>query len=157
MKLKATSKIPYFFVAFFVVIIAVNLVYIYLARTSWSGVAVKDSYRKGIEYNQTIAFVKRQEELGWKMQIKFANLGKQKGKIIINLLNKRGAPIKGAQIVGKFKRPTKEGFDFNHPIHYVDGIYQARIYFPLKGQWDFEINAVKDGDAFRQVKRYVVQ
>lgn len=63
------SKIPYFFLAFFLVVLLVNISYIYISQTTWRGISTQDSYQKGLQYNQVLQTAKKQKELGWKIKI----------------------------------------------------------------------------------------
>lgn len=153
---KKKSKIPYIFFAFFAVIFAINFFYIYLSQKTWRGVVTKDSYQKGLNYNDIIKQVKNQKKLGWKIDatyIPFAGRGSFK----VKLLDKDSTPIKDAAIYVTFKRPAQEGLDFLQVLPFQDGSYKADIFFPVKGQWDAEINITKGEDTFVEVKRYVIQ
>jgi nitrogen fixation protein FixH len=154
---KNSSKIPYIFFAFFAVIFAVNFFYIYVSQKSWRGVAVEDSYKKGVNYNNALELVAKQKELGWKMEIKYSPTLSKSGVVTIRLLDKNSRQINDANLYINFKRPTQEGFDFAQEIKNFAGIYKAEIAFPLKGQWDFEVVATKNENTFQEVKRYVIQ
>lgn len=155
--LQKKSKIPYFFFAFFFVIFAVNIFYIYLSKQSWRGVVTDDSYQKGIHYNETILQAKKQRDLEWSAKIKYQRLDEKTGLLQVKLFDKNSNRIAGANIYANLKRPTQEGFDFKVPLIFSNNFYEAKISFPLKGQWDVEIIATKGEDIFQEVKRYVIQ
>ena len=154
---KNKSKIPYFFFAFFAVVFAVNISYIYLANKNWRGVVTDNSYQKGIKYNETISLVKKQKALGWKTDIKYDSLGNKNGKLLVEIFDKNLKPITNANIRSYFKRPTQEGFDFDVPLIFTNGKYEAKLIFPLKGQWDFNLEISRNDDVFWEVKRYIIQ
>jgi len=151
------SKIPYFFFAFFAVVLSVNIFYIYLANKSWRGVVTDNSYQKGVQYNEAISLVKEQKALGWKVDIKYDSLGNKSGKLLVKILDKNLRPITNANIRSYFKRPTQEGFDFDVPLIFSGEKYEAKLVFPLKGQWDFNLEITRGDDVFQEVKRYIVQ
>ena len=151
------SKIPYIFFIFFAVIFAVNFSYIYVSQKTWRGLATEDAYHKGLNYNQVLEEEKKQKELGWKMIIDYRNLGENQGVLIIDLKDKNSHKISDAEVEVNFKRPTQEGKDFAQKLKFVNGVYKANIAFPLKGQWDFEIKAVRAEDVFQETDRYVIQ
>jgi nitrogen fixation protein FixH len=151
------SKVVYIFFAFFAVIFAVNFFYIYLSKKTWSGVATEDSYQKGLNYNGSIKAVERQKELGWVVNIGYRSTGEKKAILMINPQDKNYRYIRDAEIYVNFKRPTQEGLDFTQKVEFLDGVYQAKIEFPLPGQWDAEIVVRRGQDVFQEVKRYVVQ
>lgn len=151
------SKIPYFFFAFFAVILVVNIFYIYLATKTWRGVGVDKSYQRGVAYNETIQISKKQKEMGWSLKIKFDNLGKQQGILRVFAFDKKGNLMKDANIRALLKRPTQEGFDFEVPLIFQEKNHQAIIAFPLKGQWDFNLIIERGGEVFYETKRFVIQ
>ena len=150
------SKIPYFFVAFFLVVLLVNISYIYISQSTWRGISTQNSYQKGLQYNQVLQTVKKQKKLGWKMKIQLKNSDKEI-LILLDLKDKNSRQISDAKVVIEFKRPTQEGADFSQELKFVDGFYRAKTNFPLRGQWDFSVIAVKDENVFQEVKRYVIQ
>jgi nitrogen fixation protein FixH len=197
------SKIPYFFLAFFLVVLSVNISYIYISQSTWRGISTQNSYQKGLQYNQVLQTAKKQKELGWKMKIQLGTCSKslsdaairsatrskeiiyslrfceadesaifgsspqdfeQNSKsldkpvlILLDLKDKNSRQILDAKVAIEFKRPTQEGADFTQELKFVDGFYWAKINFPLRGQWDFAVIAVKDQNVFQEVKRYVIQ
>jgi nitrogen fixation protein FixH len=153
---KSTSKIPYLIFIFFGIVIAVNTYYIYISQKTWRGVVTENSYKKGLNYNQTIAEVKKQKELGWKTKIKFTNQKNQIGILQVFLSDKNGKEIKDANVKVKLLRPTQIGFDFEENLEFRNKNYQKKIVFPFAGQWDFEIIVLKNDEVFQQVKRYVI-
>lgn len=151
------NRFPRSIIVFFLVIFAVNIGYIYLSKTTWRGTVTEESYQKGMDYNDTLKAVEKQEELGWSASVKFQSKAAKLGVLTIDLRDKNGAKISDADVYVNFKRPTQEGEDFMQAIPLKKGIYQAEIIFPLIGQWDFEIVAKRGGDSFQEVKRYIVQ
>ncbi len=151
------SKIPYFFFAFFAVIVAVNVFYIYISQKSWRGVVTQDSYQKGINYNEVILQAKQQKKMAWKVVTKYQRLDEKNGEFGVKLSDKNSAPINDANIRANFRRPTQDGFDFNAPLVFFNGSYRAKVSFPLKGQWDVELVISRGEEVFQEVKRYIIQ
>ena len=151
------SKIPYFFFAFFAVIFVVNISYIYISQKTWRGLATQDSYKKGLNYNEVLKLADEQQKLGWSVVIKYEPFSRQKGKILVSVLDKNSAPISDAKVQLNFKRPAQEGFDFSQETKFSGGFYSSEISFPLKGQWSVEAVVSRSDDIFQEVKRYVIQ
>lgn len=150
------SKIPYLFFIFFAVVFTVDVYFIYLSKKTWRGVIKENSYQSGLNYNQTLAEERKQQDLGWKIAISFNNLGKRNGVLLINLQDKNSQIIQDAKISVEIKRPVQEGFDFSVTPKFNGGIYEEKINFTLKGQWDFFITARKDDDVFKVTKRFII-
>lgn len=154
---RKASKIPYFFFAFFAVVFAVDFTFIYFAEKTWRGVATDDSYNKGLRYNQTIEAVEEQKDLGWKIQFNFQSDGNKSGNFEVKIQDKNSRKITDAKLMVKLKRPTQDGFDFSQEMQFNNNAYSTKIDFPLVGQWDFEVVAVRDNQVFQEVKRYIVR
>ncbi len=151
------SKIPYFFFAFFFVIIAVNLGYIYVAKKTWRGVTTDESYQKGLNYNQILEQEKKQRELGWIIDSKASSIGEKKLRIYFNIKDSQSRPIHGAKIIITFKNPVQEGIDFSVAVDEQNQVYQADVSFPVAGQWE-AITLVSYGkDETYSSKRYIIQ
>jgi nitrogen fixation protein FixH len=154
-------KIPriilYIFIAFFSIFLAVDIFYIYLAKTTWRGIYTENSYQKGLKYNQTLEYVKLQKLLGWSFKIKFTNLDERLSEIDVCLFDKNKKLLKNAKLIAKITRPTQEGYDFQQDLNLKNSCYFARIKFPLKGQWNVEIIASNENGTLQEVKRYVIK
>lgn len=151
------SKIIYFFFAFFAVVLAVNIFYIYISKKTWRGVVTDDPYHKGLNYNDTLKEVAKQKVLGWTVKVDFRPGVTKQGILMVTVQDKNLRYINDAKIYVTFKRPAQEGSDFVLPVPFEDGIYKARVNFPLEGQWDGEVAVRKDQDTYQDVKRYIIQ
>jgi nitrogen fixation protein FixH len=156
MKEKDSKFIPYLFFIFFGVIITVDSAYIYVANKTWRGVYTENAYQKGLNYNQTLIDQVKQRNLSWSIKVTLQNINLSSYLIKVKLFDKNQRPIKDAKINIKIIRPVQEGFDFSQDLIPIDDSYQTKINFPLKGQWEIEYNAVKNGDSFKQNNRYVI-
>ncbi|MDA0902148.1 MAG: FixH family protein [Proteobacteria bacterium] len=150
--------IPYLLIGFFSIIFAVDMVFIYLAKTTWTGIATEDAYQKGLKYNQTLEYVKKQKELGWSSDIEYKASGEATGVLRVIIADKDNKVISDAAIIAKITRPVQEGFDFETPLKFnpTNSAYEALIDFPLKGQWDVEIQARKSDNIHQNTKRLIV-
>ena len=63
--------IPWAFVAFFGVVLAVNAVMIWVAFVTWPGLETTSAYQKGLAYNRTLAASQAQEALGWRVDVEW--------------------------------------------------------------------------------------
>lgn len=155
--LNTKSNIPYIFVAFFAVIIAINLGYIYIAKTTWRGVATENSYQKGLNYNEVLKQEKKQQELGWSVDSRITQIGLRKSLILVAPVDKNSNPIKDANISIFFKNPVQDGSDFIVTPSSVGNAYRFEVEFPTIGQWDAVILIKKGDDELYLAKRYVIK
>lgn len=151
------SKIPYIFIAFFAVIIVVNLGYIYIAKKTWRGVATDQAYQKGLTYNETLKQEEKQKELGWNIGVKVENPQSKNLSLFVKIIDRNSFTVKDAIVEIFFKNPVQEGYDFSASPVSTGGAYIFDVTFPLKGQWDAIIVVKKGTDKIYLAKRYVVQ
>jgi nitrogen fixation protein FixH len=158
-KNNSAKPVLWFFIIFFSTFIIVDIAYIIIAEKTWRGLATKDGYKKGLNYNENIAGAKQQKALGWKMQIQYSATSSKNGNLEIILTDKNHNKIKNAQIIAKIKRPVQDGFDFSVPLKFNQktSFWQSPIKFPLIGQWDIEIIAEKNGNVYQDGKRLVIR
>ncbi len=156
---KPLAIIPYLIFIFFFIVIGVNIIYITIASKSWRGVAIDDSYKKGISYNQTIEQVQKQKDLGWKISFKYQNLGdnKKNGRFVFNVTDKNNNFVNNALISVKFKRPTQDGFDFTSYSKSLSNKYYVDVIFPLLGNWEANIKVQKGEDIYLEKRKLVIQ
>ena len=130
--------IPLYFVAFFLVIFAVNGVFVYYATKTHTGVVTRHAYEKGLNYNKTIELANAQDELGIESRILIEN-----GQIIF----RSNRHVK-ANVTAYITRPTQDGYDFKVKLSGEKGYFTGKIDFPMKGQW--HIAVVANSEEYKQ-------
>lgn len=147
--------IPWYFVLFFVVIAAVNAVFVTLALKSFNGVTQENAYEKGLAYNEVLAARRAQDALGWRAEISADVTGPTSAALQVRLRDAEGAPLSGAIAEAALIRPTSAGQDFIRPLTETApaGTYAAPVEFPLPGQWDVQLRVQHDGQEYRQTQR----
>ena len=97
--------------AFFGVIIAVNVTLAVFASTSWSGFVVKNSYVASQEFNSKAAVARAQEALGWTSKLVIAG-----GTIRYSLMDSKDRPVAVTGATATFRRPAYEAEDEMIPL-----------------------------------------
>lgn len=145
---KLTGRTVLFgFLAFFGVIFVANGIFLWFATDSWSGLSTKDAYRKGIEFNESLARADAQQELGWTFETEYASLGKGTGRLVFALRSAEGRPVRDREVSATFRRPVAEGLDFAAPLRGDStGRYMVDIEPPVPGQWDVSIEVSRPGE-----------
>lgn len=132
--------IPWLFVGFFAVVVAVNGVMLHFAFSSWTGVQTEQHFIKGIKYNEDLAGARAQAERGWKVETAFESTDPQKGIVSLTLHDKHGNLLQGAKVAVTFIRPTSQGHDLSMELPYLgEGRYAAPVELSLPGNWDLRI------------------
>ncbi|WP_439501392.1 FixH family protein [Aminobacter ciceronei] len=139
-------------VAFFGVIIAVNLLMATFARTSWTGLVVQNTYVASQQFNERVAEQRAQAALGWKGKLTIVN-----GEIHYSLTDAAGAPVAIDSVTASFRRPAYEAEDWQVSLQReADGTFS--IATPLRdGIWIVSTEAsVANREPYREARRIVV-
>ncbi|MBL27441.1 MAG: hypothetical protein CMM50_07830 [Rhodospirillaceae bacterium] len=138
---------------FFGVVMAANGALVYFAGESWTGLTSDHSYLEGLHYNETLAAAEAQNALGWKVDV---SVGEDTAKTLtVVMRDAEGRPLDDLTVSGSLIRPTSEGSDQTIELTFVgDGRYATGLDLPLKGQWDLDLLAARQGgDRFRVKER----
>lgn len=121
--------------AFFGVIIGVNVTMAVFAGKSWSGLVVKNSYVASQHFNEKLATARQQAALGWQPQLALAD-----GKLSYRITDSAGQPVRLERVTVKFERPVSTANDIEFELApagncsleagatLADGIWVVEIY-----------------------------
>ena len=144
-------------VAFFGVIIAVNITMAYKAVSSWSGLVVKNTYVASHEFNDKAETGKEQAALQWQSQPTFAE-----GVFTWRLTDREGKAVTLTGGTVDFKRPVGDVHDTKVSLTVAEeGVLTAPLELG-EGAWIMEVNAdaSKDyglDDPYRHIIRVLVK
>lgn len=133
------------FVAFFGVVISVNVVMARLATSTFGGVVVDNSYVASQQFNGWLKAASAEQALGWKGD--FAR--DDAGRVAISLTDNTGKPIRSATIRATAEHPLGLRPQTVLAMHELaPGIYAA----PLEaGRWRLRVTVEADGRIWRTV------
>ena len=139
--------------AFFGVIIAVNITMAVFAQTSWTGFVVRNSYVASQEFNGKVAAARAQAALGWTETLIVAD-----GRVTFTLADRLGAAVDVRSAIVTFHRPSKEAEDVVVQLTpYAAGGFSAD-FVPREGAWVLETVADVGGERpWRETTRMVVE
>ncbi len=149
--------IPYIFIAFFATFILADIAFFIIAKNTWRGVQTQNSYKKGRQYNDTLQKVKQQQSLGWSIESKLKQTRDNHGELFLCLLNRNKVKIANAKVKVRLSFPVQDGLDFEQQLIQKNSCYATKIFFPKKGQWQFEFIVIKNDNVFQDVKRYIIR
>ncbi len=140
-------------VAFFGVIIGVNLVMAYLANSTWSGLVVANGYVASQSFDSDLAKARAQEALGWNVALEASG-----DRIRITFADAGGAKIDGLAITGDLERTVTDKQDQKLTFASMGaGVYTAPAAL-TPGVWEVEIDGKGDGVAdYHKIFRFVVK
>ena len=138
--------IPWLFAAFFALVVAVNGAMIWIALSSWTGLATNQAYDRGLTYNRNLGAAARQAALGWRPALA-VGLGATGGEVELAVADAADKPITDAEIVVRFERPTSDGLDFAVTLEAAaPGVYLGGFVPPPAGAWNLHAT-IRRGDA----------
>ena len=124
--------------AFFAVIIGVNLFMAYHASRSWSGLIVANSYVASQEFNDVVGDIQAQRAHGWQQDFTLAG-----GRVGFRLTDAGGSPLALEAVSVTFRRAAHEREDhtialaraeggrFEAPHRIADGIWVVETHAGL--------------------------
>lgn len=138
--------------AFFGVIIAVNLTLAFFALRTDNGLVVRNSYVASQDFNREMARARAQEELGWRMQAGLAD-----GVLAVRMQDRDGHDLGNLTVTAKVGRPVTARDDRTVQLQPRANGYAADL--DLKpGIWQVEaVAADRDGRTYKRIWRFDVE
>jgi nitrogen fixation protein FixH len=141
------------------VVLAVNAYMISQSINNFPGLVVDDFYERGQNYEENIVS-KLKNNRKWNTQFKVTDIHVNKASIIIFILSdKQGKAVKIDKMTLFAYRPSDAKKDFSVPMNIstTNNNYQAKITFPLKGDWDLLASVIIDGTEVNYAKQIFVK
>ncbi|WP_192249408.1 FixH family protein [Mesorhizobium silamurunense] len=145
-------------VAFFAVVIGVNVTMATLAGRSWTGLVVENTYVASQQFNEEARKGRAQAALGWTGKLTIAS-----GEVHYSLIDSHGKPVPLHGVRMLFRHPAYEAEDEAVTLAAASGAspgntqeFAAR-HAPKDGVWIVEIDASAGlMSAFRDVRRIMI-
>ncbi len=127
--------------AFFGAVFLANGALIWFATVRYDGVEEENAYRHGRDYNREIAAAQAQKALGWKMALAdSAGARPTERRLLVSLLDRRGAPLAGLRVVVRYHSRVKAAEDRETVLAPLgDGRYAGTLRLPRAGNWRRDI------------------
>ena len=133
-------------VAFFGVVIGVNLLMMRLAIQTLPGTEVDSAYSASLAYQKEIATAQAQSARNWKVEAHVERSGQGGATLRVEAKDASGRPMSGLKFQGRFERPTDRRAD--QPVALAEtgiGIYRGNAEAIAAGQWDLVLEGVSAG------------
>lgn len=143
----------YIMIAFFGVVIAVNVAMAMVASRSWTGLVVENSYVASQHFNEELAAAREQEKLGWQSALAVTGRSAR-----VRITFDEGEAVTGLSVQLGLSRPTYEADDqVVQMSETAPGEYAAEV--SLKpGAWNAELTAqTRSGKRYRKIHRLIVE
>jgi nitrogen fixation protein FixH len=141
-----------FMIAFFAIIIGVNVAFSVVAVRSFPGEDEKHSYLQGLNFNSKLQDRARQAALGWRATADVDQTA-QGPVLTVRLLASTGAPVTGLHVQGVLRRPVTSRDD--RAVAFSEdgaGVYRARLGRIDDGVWVLRATAA-DGERHLDIER----
>jgi nitrogen fixation protein FixH len=131
-------------IAFFGVVIGVNVYMAKVAIATLPGTDVDSAYSASLGYEKQIAAAHDQTARKWKVEAHIERDGRGGATLQVDARDDSGRPLTGLKFQGTLERPTDKRADLGVSLAEVGiGIYRGSAPAVAAGQWDL----VLEGDA----------
>ena len=146
------------FLLFGAVVLGANGALIWYAAASWPGLVTESPYDKGLTYNRNLEAAARQADLGWQTRLTARLKGALDGEAALDLRDRSGAPLAGADVLATFERPIEEHLDFAIPLQpAAPGTSRAGFTAPVPGAWNIHLPVRHRGELYVADERVILR
>lgn len=166
---------PALIVAFFVVVVATNVVFLGVAEQGITGLFARllpaprsgevadsrfpgtvshDFQEKEALYNAYLRQVERQRARGWQVRKGWSArpVAGQPATFVVAVSDRAGDPVAGAAVAGRFLRTSNSRDDFAFEMREIrPGEYRATLEMPLQGIWQLVLQ-IRRGEELHEIR-----
>jgi nitrogen fixation protein FixH len=140
-------KVLAILIAFFGVVIGVNVTMMRLAISTLPGTEVDSAYSAGLAYEKEIAAARDQSERNWNVDAHLERHADGSAALDVQAKASDGTPLGGLSLSGRLERPTDRRADQVFEIaEGAGGSYRGTAHGIDPGQWDLVIKADSAGE-----------
>jgi nitrogen fixation protein FixH len=142
-------------VAFFAVIVAVNMIMATLAVSTFGGVETKNAYQAGLSFSREIASARAQAARDWHVDAKLSPWTPEGVTIDVAAQDANRRSISGVEVEVTFIHPANRRQDVAVKLSPIAaGAYRGRVEVS-PGHWDLVVEVAKDGERLFRSKNRV--
>jgi nitrogen fixation protein FixH len=131
------GKVLLILIAFFGVIIGVNVTMMQLAIKTLPGTEVDSAYSASLGYEKEILAARDQSARNWRVDAHLERAADGAALLQLDARDAAGRPLTGLKFQGRFQRPTDKRADLAIALAEVGtGSYRGRLEAIAPGQWD---------------------
>lgn len=139
-------KVLFMLVAFFGVVIGINMTMMQLAILTLPGTEVDSAYSASLAYEKEIMAARDQDARNWKIDAHVQRSGQGGATLQVEARDRNGQPMSGLKFQGRFERPTDRRADLPVTLAEVGiGIYRGSAEAIAPGQWDLVLEGLSSG------------
>ena len=141
-------------VAFFGIVFAVNGVLVRAAISTFGGVETLSSYKAGLQFEQEVGLVARQDELHWQVSGTLARDGTGVAVLDVTVRDAQGTPLSGLTADARLAHPADDRLDRVIAVRSVAGGVFRGAAQAQPGQWELIVDLYRgDQRVFRSRSR----
>ena len=134
--------------AFFGLVIGVNMLMMKFAIDTLPGTEVDSAYRASLAFTSEIAAAREQERRGWRVDARVMRAADGSATLAVEARDRSGAPVSGVEFTARLARPTDKRADRTVALSPRElGAYRGNVSGLDPGQWDLVTEA--EGSAGR--------
>ncbi|HVP37802.1 MAG TPA: FixH family protein [Candidatus Saccharimonadales bacterium] len=146
---------PAAIVAVLLLVLAANVYVYHLATGKGAAVVEKDYYRRGVDWDSTVAHERASAALAWQLYWEVSPVDADGGADLrVRLGDRSGRPLAGARVhvaaVNNLEAGAAREADLAAGL---PGEYSARLPLGRTGLWEFRFDATRGRDHFTAVER----
>lgn len=146
---------PWFFVAGFAIVVAVNAAMIWLAIGSFAGLYTTKPRDRGLRYNEVIAEQQRRDALGWRIEARWLP---EWQRLEVAIFDASGKPLAPSRLSAELVRPVEKRTPVGVALGVVDiGRFAGHVALPERGNWDLDVVVERDGQRYALTRRMFLQ
>jgi nitrogen fixation protein FixH len=147
-----------FMIAFFAIIVGVNVFMAHAAISTFGGVETASSYHAGQMFERDVAMAKAQDAQHWQVDAKLTRAADGTTLIDITARDETGAPVSSVNATMQFARPTDRRLDRTGAVHQTGPGHFVGDADLAAGQWDLVIElSHHDERMFRSKNRVILK
>jgi nitrogen fixation protein FixH len=148
------GKVLLWLVAFFGIVFAVNGVLVRAAISTFGGVETLSSYKAGLQFEQEVGLVARQDALHWQVSGTLTRDGVGEAVLDVTVRDAQGMPLAGLTADARLAHPADDRLDHVIAVRGVaDGVFHGAAE-AQPGQWELIVDLYRgDQRVFRSRSR----
>ncbi|WFU70477.1 FixH family protein [Bradyrhizobium sp. CB2312] len=140
------TKVFLMLVAFFGLVIGVNVTMMKLAIATLPGTDVDSPYAAGLTYDREISAAHDQAARNWQVSAHIERRADGGATLQVDARDAKGQPVSGLKFGGRLERPTDKRADLQVELSEAGiGTYRGNAAAVAPGQWDLVIEGAARG------------
>ncbi|MFG1421974.1 FixH family protein [Roseixanthobacter liquoris] len=140
--------------AFFGVVVGVNVVMARFAVTTFGGVETESSYKAGLAFRSEEEAAAQQATRGWNVEADVESRGEARHVVLI-VRDAAGKPLSGLDVTGRLFHPTDARGDVTLVLADIGGGRYTGAVTAHAGQWDLMLDLAQGGQRLFRSKNRV--